>query len=128
MKNRIIFWFFPLIVVSLVLILTTGCKKKDYLIPEVSTGEITILSDTTAICSATVTSRGNSEITSRGICWSIGRTPKIGNFMTSEGIGLGTFTSKLTGLVPNTTYNVRAYVTNLKGSSYGEMITFTSGQ
>ncbi len=37
---------------------------------------------------------------------------------------IGTFTSSLSGLHPNTTYYVRAYATNAVGTSYGEQITF----
>jgi hypothetical protein len=127
MKNRIILWFFPLVLAGLILISNTGCKKKSMFAPDVTTGEITILSDTTAMCSAIVNNDGNSEINARGICWCIGKTPQIGDFMTSEGIALGSFTSKLTGLVPNTTYYVRAYARNLKGASYGNTISFTAG-
>ena len=38
------------------------------------------------------------------------------------------FSSKLTNLIPSTTYYVRAYATNKLGTSYGEIITFTTGK
>ena len=32
----------------------------------------------------------------------------------------------MTGLRPNTAYNVRAYATNDAGTAYGEVLTFTT--
>ena len=127
MKSRRMFWCFPLIAIGLVLFFSSGCKKKELIGPTVTTGEITLLSDTTIICSGTVVSGGNSELIARGICWSVNSIPRLGNYVTFEGCDVGPFNSKLTGLVPNTTYNVRAYATNQKGTNYGNMITFTAG-
>jgi uncharacterized protein (TIGR02145 family) len=45
---------------------------------------------------------------------------------TSDGSGLGAFVSSLIGLVPNTTYYVRAYAINSVGTAYGEQQTFTT--
>ena len=38
---------------------------------------------------------------------------------------MGTFVSNLTSLVPNTTYYVRAYATNIVGTAYGNEVSFT---
>jgi uncharacterized protein (TIGR02145 family) len=45
---------------------------------------------------------------------------------TSNGLGTGSFTSSFTGLVPNTTYYVRAYATNSAGTGYGNEVSFTT--
>jgi uncharacterized protein (TIGR02145 family) len=47
--------------------------------------------------------------------------------MSSNEIGTGTFTSNITGLTQATTYFVRAYATNIAGTSYGEQLSFTTG-
>ncbi|MBW1804005.1 MAG: hypothetical protein JRJ85_25140 [Deltaproteobacteria bacterium] len=44
-----------------------------------------------------------------------------------DGTGTGTFTSSLTGLTWDTTYHVRAYVTNSLGTFYGDDLTFGCG-
>jgi uncharacterized protein (TIGR02145 family) len=45
--------------------------------------------------------------------------PTIINFKTLDNSGIGSFISNLTGLLPGTTYSVRAYATNSTGTSYG---------
>jgi len=64
----------------------------------------------------------------RGIVWGINQTPTINdNFgSTSNGTGTGSFTSNLSNLMANTTYYVRAYATNLVGTSYGNQYSFTT--
>ena len=46
--------------------------------------------------------------------------------ITSDESGSGSFTSSLTGLLPNTTYYVRAYATNSAQTSYGNTLSFTT--
>jgi len=41
-------------------------------------------------------------------------------------VGIGTFTSTISGLQPNTTYYVRAYATNNVGTAYGNQVTCTT--
>jgi uncharacterized protein (TIGR02145 family) len=45
---------------------------------------------------------------------------------TTDGSGIGTFTSAISGLNPNWDYHVRAYATNSVGTAYGNEITFTT--
>ena len=44
----------------------------------------------------------------------------------SNGTGIGTFTSDMTGLLSGTLYHVRAYATNEAGTAYGNEVTFTT--
>jgi uncharacterized protein (TIGR02145 family) len=60
----------------------------------------------------------------RGVCWNISPEPTIGNNTTINGSGVGTFTSILRGLIPDTKYYIRAYATNNIGTSYGNEDTF----
>jgi uncharacterized protein (TIGR02145 family) len=45
---------------------------------------------------------------------------------TTNGNGLGEFTSTITGLTARTTYYVRAYATNSVGTTYGERVSFST--
>jgi hypothetical protein len=66
-------------------------------------------------------------VTQRGVIWSTSPNPTISlPTKTTSGTGTGSFTSSLTGLSPLTTYYVRAYATNVVGTSYGQQITFVT--
>ncbi len=78
----------------------------------------------TAIGGGAVLSDGGSVITVRGVCWSTSPNPTISSYHTSDGTGLGSFSSTLTGLAENVTYYVRAYARNSVGVAYGESKTF----
>lgn len=95
-------------------------------LPIVSTSQVTSITPSTATCGGNVTSDGNYTIIARGVCWSTSETPTIYNSHTIDGSGLGVFTSFLTDLDNNTTYYVRAYAMNEIGTSYGELISFTT--
>jgi hypothetical protein len=90
---------------------------------------------TTAASSITMTSAtsggnvicdGGSSITARGVCWSTSANPTISNSHTTDGSGMGSYTSLITGLSANTLYHVRAYATNAGGTVYGDDLTFNT--
>jgi hypothetical protein len=74
----------------------------------------------------TIASDGGSPVIQRGVCWSIAPNPTIANNFTSNGTGIGSYTSTITPLLPSTTYYVRAYATNANGTSYGNQVVFTT--
>ncbi|MEI6124036.1 MAG: hypothetical protein WCQ95_10470 [Bacteroidota bacterium] len=86
----------------------------------------TAITGTTATSGGTISSDGGSPVLTRGICWNTSTGPTIANSKTTDGAGIGTFTSNLTGLVPLTTYYVRAYTINSNVVSYGNEISFTT--
>jgi hypothetical protein len=45
---------------------------------------------------------------------------------TNNGSGTGSFTSNVTGVLPNTTYYIRAYATNNAGTNYGPEFAYTT--
>ena len=45
---------------------------------------------------------------------------------TSDGTGVSSFVSAVTGLLPATTYYIRAYAVNSVGTAYGNEITFST--
>ena len=94
--------------------------------PQVSTANVTSITINSAVCGGNVTSDGGANVTARGVCWSTSPNPTISNNKTSDSRGTGSFTSNITGLMLNTTYYVRAYATNSKGTAYGEEKSFTT--
>ena len=109
-----------------------GCKKEEEPPPElptVATAAITEITPFTAKGGGEVTDDGGAVVTARGIVWGESENPSLENHYgkTTDGQGLGIFTSELTGLAAGTIYHVRAYATNSEGTSYGVNVTFTSG-
>lgn len=91
-----------------------------------STTTVTSIASTTAASGGNITHDGGSTVTEHGVCWSTSHAPTTSDDRTSDGTGTGTFTSNLTGLTASTTYYVRAYATNVIGTSYGVEIEFTT--
>jgi len=98
------------------------------LVLTVSTQAVTSITTTTATGNGNITSLGSSNPTSYGVCWNTGGTPTISDNTTNEGAtsSTGAFTSNITSLNASTTYYVRAYATNLGGTSYGVQVSFTT--
>lgn len=94
--------------------------------PTVSTIAVSAVTETTAECGGTVTSNGGAEVTARGVCWSTNATPTLGDNITADGAGGGSFTSSLNGLTAATPYYVRAYATNSAGTGYGDAESFST--
>ena len=107
---------------------TTEEEEAELTPPTVITSEVIDITETTAVSGGNVTDDGGATVTARGICWSISQNPTLddNDGMTTDGNGTGTFTSNLINLTANTTYYVRAYATNEKGTSYGDEISFTT--
>ena len=100
-------------------------QDKNYVnILTVTTDQVHNITTTTASCFGTVAADGGSSVTARGMCWSTSENPTVANSKTTDGTGVGDFTSNLSGLSPNTIYYVRAYATNSEGTDYGEQISF----
>ena len=102
-------------------------KTVEVTLPTVTTKDVTNITTNSASCGGNVTDDGNGTVTARGICWSETHNPTINNIYSEEtnnGTGTGSFTSQLTNLKDNTTYYVRAYATNEKGTIYGEEKSF----
>ena len=96
--------------------------------PVVTTSDVTDVTQNTAVSGGNVTDDGGSSVTARGVCWSTSQNPTVSDNHTTDGNGTGIFTSNITNLTANTTYYVRAYATNEKGTSYGEQKSFTTLQ
>jgi len=102
-------------------------RDRDIIIlPTLTTTATSSITTTTATSGGIITNEGGAPITARGVCWSTSANPTIADSKTTDGTGTGTFTSTLTGLTANTTYNVRAYATNSGGTRYGTQLSFTT--
>lgn len=93
-------------------------------LPSVSTKEVTDITMTAAKSGGDITSDGGAAVTAKGICWSTTENPTSENNHTTAGAGTESFGSDMTGLSENTTYYVRAYAVNSKGTAYGNQVTF----
>ena len=99
------------------------------LAPTVTTQAATNISFTTATGNGNITSLGVPNPTQYGVVWNTATNPTVALTTKTElGVptGTGAFTSTITGLTPGTLYYVRAYATNLAGTSYGSNVTFTT--
>lgn len=94
--------------------------------PVVTTSTASEISYTSVTVGGNVTSDGGATVTERGICYSKSSSPTISNSKVISGSGIGAFTTNLTGLSDGTTYYVRAYAINSKGTSYGSQVTLTT--
>ena len=92
----------------------------------VATTTPTNVTVTSAMAGGMVTLPEDSHVFMRGVCWDIAPNPDIDHSHTSEGTGVGEFSSLLDDLFPHTTYYVRAYALTDYGLTYGEELTFTT--
>lgn len=92
----------------------------------VTTAAVEVVDDT-ATTGGEVTSKGTPKISERGVCWANTVNPTVEDNKTSDGEGLGAWTSTITGLVPGATYYVRAYAVQLGEVTYGNQQQFTVG-
>lgn len=93
-------------------------------LPTVTTAEVTNVGSVKATCGGNVTDDGTLTVTARGVCYGTNQYPTTEGLHTTNGKGIGEFTSNITGLNDKTTYYVRAYATTAAGTSYGEQKTF----
>ncbi|MBR4147407.1 MAG: hypothetical protein IKU00_05905 [Bacteroidales bacterium] len=102
----------------------------EIMLPTVITASVTGITNNSARCGGEVTNDGGAEVTERGICWSTNENPTTNNSHVASGSGTGAFTAMMNGLEANTTYHVRAYAINEKGTAYGlnrELKTLSNG-
>ena len=96
-------------------------------IPTVETAPITQITKTRASSGGTVSDSGGSDVIERGLCWGLNAPVTIdSNTLINDGVGEGTYSSSLTGLLSGTRYFVKAYAKNASGVGYGEQLEFTT--
>lgn len=113
---------------------TSGCKKDPVTTTTttgqsivISTNPVTNISSSAVTCGGFISSDGGNTIIQRGVCWSkINTTPTVNDSITDNGTLAGNFVSQITNLSSNTTYYIRAYAINSKGTAYGSVVSFTT--
>ncbi len=93
-------------------------------LPTITTSTITQITETSAVAGGNITNDGGAEIQERGVVYSTTEYPTTSNNKVQSGNGTGSFTCNLTNLSDETTYYVRAYAINKKGTAYGEQVSF----
>jgi len=98
-------------------------------LPVVTTASISNKTHLAAMCGGDVTDVGASAVTTRGIVWDTAGNPSLAAYdgIAEAGSGPGSFAAALTGLAPYTTYYVRAYASNSRGTGYGQRRSLTTG-
>jgi beta-glucanase (GH16 family) len=114
------------------LAMIAGCKKKDNVAaperPVLTTSAITGITTSAAVSGGNISAGTN--VTERGVVWSLTSGPTVSNNAgkTSDGTGTGSFTSNLSSLSAGTVYYVRAYASNSLGTEYGNEISFRTAE
>ncbi|MCK9412026.1 MAG: family 16 glycosylhydrolase [Prolixibacteraceae bacterium] len=115
--------YYSVVFAVLLLLLFLNCNKETKNVPGITVPVLTTnsanITNTSADIDGKVTSNGGAAVTAQGICWGINMNPNIAGEKISIGPGSESFTIKMTGLTPGTTYYVRAYATNSAGTGYG---------
>jgi pectin methylesterase-like acyl-CoA thioesterase len=102
---------------------TTGLA---ILSPTVSTSAVGDISTTFATSGGNVSADGGGTVFARGVCWDTVTAPLFTGSHSTDGGGVGVFTSSLTGLLPGKKYYVRAYAANVGGTAYGNEVSFST--
>ena len=101
-------------------------NQRSFITQNIITDVATSITSTTAVSGGTFTGISGSII-SLGVCWDLNpNTPDIND---TKVIGIqtgGIFTATITGLLPDTTYNIRAFIKTTVGVVYGNVETFTT--
>lgn len=95
-------------------------------LPQITTSETQDITSTSATCGGVVISDGGQPVYERGVCWSTNHNPTVNGGHVLVGAGTGAFVVEVTDRLPNTTYYVRAYATNVMGTVYGNEVSFTT--
>lgn len=106
------------------MLILNSCTKDN--LPILTTIQVLEVTPVSAFGGGTVLDDGGRELLSYGVCWSTSKNPTIKDSKTTDGIVKSTFISIITGLLPNTTYYVKAYAENRAGVGYGEQIQFST--
>ena len=129
MINKIIFPARKIVLLGMLLILHSSCQNSNDPTIQIlvfTTTAVSNITQTSVSSGGNISSDGGATITSRGVCWSTSQNPTITDTKTSDGAGSGSYTSNITGLMPNTVYFLRAYVEVGSSMGYGNEISFTT--
>jgi len=94
--------------------------------PTLTTKSITSITSISAASGGIILNDGGTPVLAYGVCWAIATGPTIADSFTTDGAGIGVFSSNITGITTATIYYVRAYATTVNGTTYGNELNFTT--
>jgi N-acetylneuraminic acid mutarotase len=116
--------------VVLVVFTFTHCRKPDVPdFPLIQTGEVSGISESGATFTAKIISLGKTQVESYGFVWGLKANPDFNSstLSMSENASTGVFSAIITyDLFPDTTYYVRAFITDDITITFGKTVTFRS--
>lgn len=115
----------PTVLLFAIFLAFISCKKDSNLLT-VATKSVVDVDLTTASSGGEIHSIANIVLEDYGICWSSKPDPTINNHHTAAKNGSKNFASKLTNLLANTTYYVRAFAVTNGSITYGNQVSFTT--
>lgn len=95
-------------------------------LPNIELINISNIAGTSASADSMIDHNGGTLVTARGVCWNTTGNPTTDEICTSDGSGIGDFTSDLIELLPGTTYYVQAYAISAIGTAYSSQVSFTT--
>jgi len=123
MKIKQLYFLIMTIVISFTL---TGCKKDKSTLSTVRTFVPLYVASNTTVVGCIVESDGGSAIVDCGIYFGTSQTPETSGSRWQMGNDTGSYYGRVTGLLANTQYYVKAYAKNVKGESLGDLVNFTT--
>ena len=95
---------------------------------DVTTYAVSDITSTSVLTGGNIGYDGGSTVVYRGVCYSsVTSSPTISNATSNySGSGIGGFSIRLSGLKSNTKYYVRSFAINSFGTTYGNLVTFTT--
>ena len=89
-----------------------------------STASATSITSSALTSGGVIDADGGAFVTASGVVWNTSTNPTVSlSTKTTDGTGIGTFSSVITGLTSGVAYYVRAYATNSVGTKYGPEIS-----
>lgn len=97
--------------------------------PELTETAVSEITVNAASFQSIINSASGYLLTESGFCIGTSENPTVENSVIiissdDKGLDLGTYSKRYVGLKPNTTYYVRSYATNTKGTGYGKNVEF----
>ena len=92
--------------------------------PKLNTSQVTEIDSTSAMSGGEVLTTGGIPIISKGMCWATHPSPTMNDNYSTDGSGVGPFSSTMAGLTPSTIYYCRSYAKTSEATTYGNEYSF----